>query len=145
MSLGELDRSGDVPLGVQLGWKLRTLILDGTLAAGARLPAVRELAATMGVNANTVRAVYGRLESDGLVVAQHGRGTFVAEGAQDGGDATSAPTPACRPHQHHRPHPRPRRPRRHLRPRHPRASARGCAARSARSSASWHRSSSNAC
>ena len=30
---------------------------------------------------NTARAVYGRLEEDGLIVSRHGLGTFVAEGA----------------------------------------------------------------
>jgi len=76
-----VDRDSDVPLAVQLGWKLRTLIATGTLTAGARLPGVREVADAAGVNVNTVRSVYGRLEEEGLVSSQHGRGTFVADGA----------------------------------------------------------------
>src|SRR4051812_35826437 len=51
----------------------------GELGAGARLPSVREMAAASGVNANTVRAVYARLEAEGLVATEHGRGTFVAD------------------------------------------------------------------
>jgi hypothetical protein len=42
---------------------------------------VRELAASTGVNVNTARALYRRLESEGLVVSQHGMGTFVAANA----------------------------------------------------------------
>jgi DNA-binding transcriptional regulator YhcF (GntR family) len=76
-----LDRSGDVPVGVQLVWNLRSLILSGALSAGHRLPGVRDLAQAAGVNANTVRAVYARLEAEGLLTAEHGRGTFVAQGA----------------------------------------------------------------
>jgi DNA-binding GntR family transcriptional regulator len=38
---------------------------------------VRQLAALAGVNVNTVRTVYARLEQDGLLSSEHGRGTFV--------------------------------------------------------------------
>jgi DNA-binding transcriptional regulator YhcF (GntR family) len=76
-----LDRSGDVPIGVQLVWNLRSMIVAGTLPAGHRLPGVRDLAQAVGVNANTVRAVYARLEAEGLLTAEHGRGTFVARDA----------------------------------------------------------------
>lgn len=72
-----LDRDAEVPLGVQLAWALRARILAGTPAPGGRLPALHRLAAETGVNANTVRAVYRRLEQDGLVSTRHGSGTFV--------------------------------------------------------------------
>lgn len=73
-----LDRDSDVPVGVQLAWHLRSQIVGGDLEAGQRLPGVRELGAAAGVNANTVRAVYARLEADDLISTEHGRGTFVA-------------------------------------------------------------------
>jgi DNA-binding transcriptional regulator YhcF (GntR family) len=73
-----VDRSSEVPLGTQLAWKLRTLIASGDLGPGTRLPAVRELAEAAGVNVNTVRSVYARLEEQGLIASEHGRGTFVA-------------------------------------------------------------------
>jgi DNA-binding transcriptional regulator YhcF (GntR family) len=72
----------DVPVGVQLGWRLRTLILTGHLAPGEALPSVRRMAEWAGVNVNTVRAVYDGLQSDGLVTSEQGRGTFVAAQAQ---------------------------------------------------------------
>jgi DNA-binding transcriptional regulator YhcF (GntR family) len=72
-----LDRDADVPIGVQLAWALRARILSGALAPGRRLPALHRLAEELGVNANTVRAVYGRLETDGLVETRHGSGTYV--------------------------------------------------------------------
>ena len=74
-----LDRSSDVPLGTQLAWKLRGAIAARRLNAGDRLPGVRELAAAAEVNVNTVRAVYARLAEQGVIVSQHGRGTFVAD------------------------------------------------------------------
>ncbi len=77
----DLERADDLPLGAQLAWRLRVLIASGELDPGDRLPGVRELASGTGVNVNTARAVYRRLEEDGLIVSRHGRGTFVADGA----------------------------------------------------------------
>jgi len=74
-----LDPSAELPVGLQLTWRLRALIRTGELAAGERLPSVRQLAEWAGVNVGTVRGVYESLEEDGLVVTQHGQGSFVAE------------------------------------------------------------------
>jgi len=73
-----IDRKADVPIGVQLTWALRSRIAEERLAAGQRLPGLRELAEATGVNVNTVRAVYQRLEQDGLIDRQQGSGTFLA-------------------------------------------------------------------
>lgn len=74
-----LDRDAEVPIGVQLAWALRTRIRDGRFAPGQRLPALRDLAVALGINANTVRAVYQRLEHEGIIDSQQGSGTFVAD------------------------------------------------------------------
>jgi DNA-binding transcriptional regulator YhcF (GntR family) len=79
-----VDRNDDLPLATQLAWKLKALIASGHLGPGARLPGVRDLADLAGVNANTVRAVYARLDQQGLIHSEHGRGTFVAERSGDG-------------------------------------------------------------
>ena len=73
------DPTDELPVGVQLGWRLRALITSGRLVAGDRMPSVRALAEWAEVNINTVRGVYARLEDEGLVTTSHGRGTFVAE------------------------------------------------------------------
>jgi DNA-binding transcriptional regulator YhcF (GntR family) len=72
-----VDRRADVPIGVQLAWALRTRIGDGRFKPGQRLPGLREVAEEIGVNVNTVRAVYQRLEQEGLIDSQQGSGTFV--------------------------------------------------------------------
>jgi DNA-binding FadR family transcriptional regulator len=77
-----LDRTADVPVGVQLVWALGGAIRSGALAAGDRLPPLRDLADELGVNANTLRAVYAKLEAEGLIESRHGSGTFV-RGARD--------------------------------------------------------------
>src|SRR5438309_9786782 len=73
-----VNRDGDVPVGTQIAWQIQALIAGGRLQPGERLPSVRRLAEVAGVNVNTVRAVYERLEGEGFVVSRHGRGTFVA-------------------------------------------------------------------
>lgn len=77
-----IDPTDELPVGLQLGWRLRALIRTGELAAGERLPSFRQLAGWAGVNVGTVRAVYETLEADGLVVTRHGQGTFVADGVE---------------------------------------------------------------
>lgn len=76
------DHEDELPVGVQLGWRLRALIATGRLGAGERLPSFRQLADWGGVNVNTVRAVYEGLEAEGLVVSRQGQGTFVADGVE---------------------------------------------------------------
>lgn len=77
-----LDPEDELPLGLQLSWRLRALIQTGELSAGERLPSFRRLAEWAGVNVGTVRTVYEALEREGLVVSRHGQGTFVAEGVE---------------------------------------------------------------
>jgi DNA-binding transcriptional regulator YhcF (GntR family) len=71
-------RDGELPIGTQLVWKVRSLIESGALEPGDRLPGVRMLAEAAGVNVNTARTVYGRLERAGLIASEQGRGTFVS-------------------------------------------------------------------
>jgi GntR family transcriptional regulator len=77
-----IDPADELPVGLQLGWRLRALIRTGELSAGERLPSFRQLAEWAGVNVGTVRTVYETLEADGLVVTRHGQGTFVADGVE---------------------------------------------------------------
>ena len=74
------DPADEIPVGVQLGWRLRALIRSGRLESGERMPSVRTLADWAAVNVNTVRGVYARLENDGLITTRHGAGSFVADG-----------------------------------------------------------------
>lgn len=83
----KVDRETGIPIGTQLAWALSERIASGGLRPGDQLPSVRELAAEAGVNVNTVRAVYARLERDGLVRSEQGRGTFVASREAPADDA----------------------------------------------------------
>jgi DNA-binding transcriptional regulator YhcF (GntR family) len=56
---------------------IRHLIQSGVLKPGETLPPVRELAAELTVNRNTVAAVYKRLVTSGLAVSQGRNGTAI--------------------------------------------------------------------
>lgn len=77
----ELERPapGSRDAGRRLHLQLKEAILDGRLAAGTRLPARRKSAEFFGLSHNTVAEVYERLSIDGLVIARHGSGTYVAD------------------------------------------------------------------
>jgi DNA-binding transcriptional regulator YhcF (GntR family) len=66
-----------VPIHDQLVAGLRGLIAAGRLAEGDELPPVRQLAADLGINLNTVARAYRELTDAGLLASARGRGTFV--------------------------------------------------------------------
>ena len=78
-----VERRPGVAVGAELAARIRTAAQNGTLTSGDRLPSVRELAEAAGVNVNTARAVYARLEAEGIVRSEQGRGTFVSGAAGD--------------------------------------------------------------
>lgn len=62
--------------------KFESLILDGELAPGARLPTQKDIAIEEDVSRTVVREAVARLEANGLVEARQGSGVFVADGAR---------------------------------------------------------------
>jgi DNA-binding transcriptional regulator YhcF (GntR family) len=72
-----ISLASPVPIHDQLVAGLRGLIAAGTLAKGDELPPVRQLAADLGINLNTVARAYRELTDDGLLASTRGRGTVV--------------------------------------------------------------------
>jgi 2-aminoadipate transaminase len=85
-----LDPEGDSPLYRQIADQIRGSIESGQLTRGERLPPIRELAVSLGLNRNTIAAAYEQLQTDGLVYQQVGKGTFVRGTA---GSPTDGPRP----------------------------------------------------
>ncbi len=75
-----IDRAGGLPAYLQLVRQVREALRLGWLEPGDRLPTVRDVVASSGVNANTVLKAYRELELSGLVEARQGSGTFVKAG-----------------------------------------------------------------
>ncbi len=72
------DRDAEEAVYRQLAGHLRGLIETDRIAAGAKLPATRELAAALGLSRATVSLAYDDLIAAGLATAHVGQGTFVA-------------------------------------------------------------------
>ena len=73
----EVDFRQRTPITEQIRNQIRVLISRGVIRPGDQLPTVRQLAADLRINFNTVARAYRLLEEDGLISVQHGRGTFV--------------------------------------------------------------------
>jgi GntR family transcriptional regulator len=72
-----IDERDGRPLYQQLVDEIKTLIARGELAQGTSLPPVRQVAADLGVNLNTVAFAYRRLQKEGLIRVRHGSGAVV--------------------------------------------------------------------
>ena len=70
-----LDQRDTGTITQTLHGRLRTAILDGRLAAGARLPATRRAAAALGIARNTMVAVYDLLIAEGYLLPRSGSGS----------------------------------------------------------------------
>jgi len=65
------------PICEQIQEQIREKIRGKQLQAGSQLPAVRELAAALQINFNTVARAYRELDREGWISTQQGRGTYV--------------------------------------------------------------------
>lgn len=81
MRLVELDPSDPSPFHEQVAAAIRRAINEGEVAGGERLPPARDLAAALGVNANTVFRALRALRDEGLLEFRRGRGITVAPSA----------------------------------------------------------------
>lgn len=78
----EVDFGSARPVYRQIAEQVRGLIARGDLSDGAELPSVRQLAANVGVNLNTVAKAYRILADEGLVDLRHGSRARVFGGAR---------------------------------------------------------------
>ena len=73
-----IDPESSVPIYIQIEDSIHTLIAAGQIQPGEQLPTIRELAADIRVNLNTVARAYFELDKEGVITTQRGRGTFVS-------------------------------------------------------------------
>jgi GntR family transcriptional regulator len=80
-----LDPSSGVPPYLQIVHQVRQSLVLGYLREGDRLPTVKDVAAHLVINPNTVVKAYRQLEHEGLAGGRPGQGTFIT--------ATMVPAP----------------------------------------------------
>ncbi len=73
-----VDRSDSLPLHEQVAGEIRRAIAEGEAGPGERLPPAKDLAAILGVNANTALRALRLLRDEGLLEFRRGRGVSVA-------------------------------------------------------------------
>ncbi|MHB1119983.1 MAG: GntR family transcriptional regulator [Bellilinea sp.] len=72
-----IDFRSDIALYTQIVEQIQNRVLSGELKPGDQLPTVRQLAAELRVNFNTVARAYRILDELGLISTQQGRGTYI--------------------------------------------------------------------
>ena len=71
------------PIYLQIADRICDEILQGQYKAGERIPSVREYAATVEVNANTVVRSFDYLQGQDIIYNKRGLGYFVAQGGRE--------------------------------------------------------------
>jgi GntR family transcriptional regulator len=77
METVHVDFDDRTPLHEQVAAEVRRAVAEGEVGPGERLPPARDLAAVMGVNANTVLRALRQLRDEGLLEFRRGRGITV--------------------------------------------------------------------
>src|SRR5215831_9046662 len=102
---GQASPRAGTTMHAERGLRLAELILSGARQAGqgpgSRLPTERQLAADLGVTRSSVRHALAMLEAQGRISREVGRGTFLRDTPQTGGDvlagdSLAGPAPAGR-------------------------------------------------
>ena len=73
----QLDYRDVRPIYAQVIDGFKEQITAGILLPGDKLPSVRELAASLTINPNTIQRSYRQLETEGWIVTVPGKGCFV--------------------------------------------------------------------
>ena len=104
-------------LTADLATDLRRRIVDGVIQPGAKLPSENALISEFGVSRTVVRSALTRLQAEGLVETERGRGSFALTPPPDGpqqcrgqparGQPGGPPVAAGVPHRRWSPRPPP--------------------------------------
>jgi len=81
-----IDTTSSVPIYAQIVEQVKYALAAGILRSGDPLPSLRETATSLRVNPLTVSKAYRQLEADGIVITDHGRGSFISAESPELGD-----------------------------------------------------------
>lgn len=74
----QLDHGDHRPIYEQIKEKIKELIIAGILKENDKVPSVRELAAVLTINPNTIQKAYRELEFEGYIYSLRAKGSFVS-------------------------------------------------------------------
>ena len=74
----QLDHGDHRPIYEQIKEKIKELIISGVLKENDKVPSVRELAAILTINPNTIQKAYRELEFEGYIYSLRAKGSFVS-------------------------------------------------------------------
>jgi len=74
-----VDPNNPTPIYLQIVRQIKNAAATGLLAAGDKLPSVRELSQELGINPNTIARAFQELERDGVIDTVRGVGAFVSQ------------------------------------------------------------------
>ena len=74
-----LSQTDGRPMYLQIMEQIKNLVTLGDWPQGFKLPSIREMAVATKVSVITVKRAYQELESEGVIVTQHGKGSFIAQ------------------------------------------------------------------
>ena len=72
-----IDYQDRRPIYEQIVERFEKLILKGALEADSQMPSVRQMAAELSINPNTIQKAYAILEQEGYIYPVKGKGNFV--------------------------------------------------------------------
>ena len=78
-----MDFRKQKPIYLQIAERLMDQIVAGTPAPDDRMPSVRDVAASMGVNPNTVMRSFDYLQQEGIIYNRRGVGYFASPDAKE--------------------------------------------------------------
>lgn len=73
-----IDNASNRPVYRQIIDQVKRDIALGRLIKAEKLPTVRQLAAQLAINPNTIAKAYRQLEAEGIIVTRPGSGAFIA-------------------------------------------------------------------
>ena len=78
-----LDYQSRTPIYEQIIKEIERFVALGILKPNEQIPSIRELAANLGINPNTVKKAYTELEQKGVIYVISTKGTFIAKGTNE--------------------------------------------------------------
>ena len=78
-SIINLDYQNRTPIYEQIINEFERYVALGILKPKEQIPSIRELASTLGINPNTVKKAYEKLEAKGIIQTVSTKGTFISD------------------------------------------------------------------